>query len=323
MLRFIFNLLFSLFIFCSFSLFAQETDKKLIGVIMPMQHAALDDIAKGFQEELAKVINPQHYDVRIVNAQGDLSLQMALIKSLMNDNCNIYVPIGTSTAQMTLQVVKQGMIVALAAKLPQDVQKQENLVPTTGVLDEVSLNEQLEFLKPLFPELVKFTVIHSGSEKIHEELECIQQYAKQQNLKVQLLMAQTMTELATCASSIDEDSQFIFVLKDHLIVSGINLLIKQATVRKIPLIVSDEGSVKNGAALALGVKESEIGRDGARLVSSIFNGASARNIPIVAVKEVQIFVNRRACDAQGINVEQVKQVAGQFNYSLSMCSEGQ
>lgn len=326
MFYYVYTSLLSLLIFCSFSLSAQEPvqkiDKKLIGIIMPMQHAALDDMVRGFQEELAQVVDRERYNVLVVNAQGDASLQMALIKNLINDHCTVFVPIGTATTQMTLQLVKQGMIVALAAKLAQDVQKLPHVAPVTGVLDEVSLTESLEFLKPLFPGLSKFTVIHSGSEKIHEEIESIQQYAKENHLTVQILMAQTITELATAAQNIDEDSEFIFVLKDHLIVSGINLLIRQATSRKIPLIASDEGSVKNGAAFALGVQESEIGRSGARLVSRVLDGTSPRDIPIRAVKDVQVFVNLASCNAQGISTCQIKQVADQFAYGVSIYSEG-
>jgi putative tryptophan/tyrosine transport system substrate-binding protein len=322
MLNFICNFFLAATFFSSFYLPANEPDKKLIGIIMPMQHQALDDIAKGFQEELATLANTQDYTVKVVNAQGDLSLQMALIKNLKSSHCAIFVPIGTATTQMTLQMVKEGSIVSLAAKLPKGVQQQENVTAITGVLDELSLDDQLGFLTALLPKLKKFAVVHSGSEKIHEELQQLKEYAKQHALTVQILMAQTMTDLATSAQSIDDDAQAIFVLKDHLIVSGITLLIKQAQVRKIPLVASDEGSVKSGAALALGVQESSIGRDGARLVSRIFNGASPKEIPISAVKDVQVFINFKACSEQGINPARVKQAADSLHYGISTCTEG-
>ena len=296
---------------------AKECEKKIIGIILPMPHQALDDIVCGFQEELAQLRSNQDYEIKVVNGQGDITLQMALIKSLIASRCDIFVPVGTQCTQMTLSCIKKGCIVALAANLPKNVQKNTNFPPVTGVLDELSAKDELQFLCALFPKLKKFTIVHSGSEKIYDELKEIEVFTKASGIEVQLLMAQTMTDLATCSQSIAKDSECIFVMKDHLIVSGISLLVKQATLSMIPLITSDEGSVKAGASLALGVTEREIGKDGAKLTSTILNGESARDIPITSVKDVHIFMNLDACSKQGLHRDQVHEVANKLRYVIT------
>ncbi|MBS0655833.1 MAG: hypothetical protein JSR46_08660, partial [Verrucomicrobia bacterium] len=235
--------------------------------------------------------------------------------------CDIFVPIGTAATQMTLQVVKKGCVVALAAKLPDDIQKQSNIVPTTAVLDELSQETQLEFLKGLLPQLKKFTMVYSGSEKVFDEIETIKEGAKKSSIALQPLMAQNMTELAVCASRIDKSSECIFVLKDHLIVSGIHLLIQQAEKLHIPLITSDEGSVREGAAIALGVTEKQIGSQGAKLAYEILKGMNPKEIPIDSVDTVTIFVNEGACAKQHITQAMIDKVSGQFGYTITHCAK--
>jgi putative tryptophan/tyrosine transport system substrate-binding protein len=301
----------------SFTSAVDAADKKLIGLIVPVQHAALQDIEEGFKEELKALPSVAPYEIKVMNAQGDNQLQLALIQDLVKKGCDIFVPIGTAATQMTLQVVKKGCVVALAAKLPDDIQKQNNTVPTTAVLDELSQETQLQFLQGLFPTMKKFTMVYSGSEKVFDEIETIKEGAKKNSILIQPLMAQNMTELAVCASRIDKSSECIFVLKDHLIVSGIHLLIQQAEKLHIPLITSDEGSVREGAAVALGVTEKQIGIQGAKLVYEILKGINPKEIPIASVDTVTIFVNDDACGKQNISQATIDSASKQFGYTIT------
>ena len=324
MLRKIFSFMLSLCLYTVILQSAESEDKKLIGIIMPIQHQALEDIATGFQEELAQFMGDQkNYEVRVMNAQGDLSVQMAIIQNLMRNNCQLFVPIGTATTQMTMQLLRNSerKILALAAHLPHAIQTEEGISPITGILDEVSLEQQLQFLQGLLPSLRKFTVVHSGSEKIHDELAKLRAYGQHHHLDIQFLMAQTMTDLASCTQSINSDTQCLFILKDHLIVSGIHLLIQRAAALQVPLIASDEGSVKAGAVVALGVREDQIGRDGAKLAAAILKGQSPREIPITRVETIQIFMNKKSCTRQMIDEQALHRLGEELHYQVVTCKQ--
>lgn len=306
-------------ILCSFLIIsslahASENKKTTIGIIVPMQHAALTDMVTGFKDELTK-LGKHDCEIKVMNAQGDLSMQMAILQNLIENKCDIFVPIGTQTSQMTLKTVKKGSIVALAAKLDQDVQ-QKDVAATTGVLDELSMDDQMRFLQTLFPQMKKMTVVHSGSEKVHQELQEITQIAKKEHIQIQSLMAQNMIDLATVSKNIDPTSDCIFVLKDHLIVSGIHLLVKQANVLKIPVVTSDEGSVKEGAALALGVREKDIGKVGANIVFRITRGENAKEIPIRCINDISIFVNTPACKQQNVDPLSINAASRKHHYNI-------
>ncbi|MBS0656083.1 MAG: hypothetical protein JSR46_09915, partial [Verrucomicrobia bacterium] len=83
----------SLFIlsFC-FTSAVVAADKKIIGLIVPVQHAALVDIEEGFKEELKALPQVAPYEIKVMNAQGDNQLQLALIQDLVQKGCDIFVP---------------------------------------------------------------------------------------------------------------------------------------------------------------------------------------------------------------------------------------
>ena len=71
-----------------------------IGIIVPMEHKALKEIVDGFTGQL------EGKSYKVLNAQGDPNIQKAIITQLAREGCEILVPIGTSTSQMTLNLAK-------------------------------------------------------------------------------------------------------------------------------------------------------------------------------------------------------------------------
>ncbi|WP_410519464.1 ABC transporter substrate binding protein [Candidatus Aquarickettsia rohweri] len=66
-------------------------------------------------------------------------------------------------------------------------------------------------------------------------------------------------------------------------------IIKEAKKIGIPVIASDEGSVKNGADVAIGLKEEELGVAAAKILIS-FNNATENNDNIML--DFMIFKNK-------------------------------
>ena len=63
-----------------------------------------------------------------------------------------------------------------------------------------------------------------------------------------------------------------------------------AESRKIPLVSSDEGSVKGGAAFALGVSERKIGEAGGKLVAEILSGTPVADLPYAILTSTYHFL---------------------------------
>jgi putative ABC transport system substrate-binding protein len=276
-----------------------------------MEHEALSQIVEGFKTQM----NGQSVTIKVLNAQGDPNIQRALIEQSVRDHYDLIVPIGTAASQMTLNLAKNQKIVCLAAdsKLITSDTKEE----ATAIDDELSVDNALSFLRAAFPQMRKISLIYSSSEKVAKEVPLVLHAAQAEGISVQKLMVQNHSDLYTLSQAIASDSEAIFLLKDHLVVSGIQIVVQQAEKRGIPVMASDEGSVIHGAAFAIGVKEEEIGKQGAVLAKNILAGTSPKNIPPQTIEgPFPIFINKSAFEKQGIDSASFIQCAEELGMTL-------
>ena len=102
------NLINKLFLICLcfvMSCYASESQQntKKVGIIIPIEHQALNEIAQGFQDTLRELIK-QPIKFKIGNAQGDANLQHAIITQMRDANYDLIVPISTTVTQMTASI---------------------------------------------------------------------------------------------------------------------------------------------------------------------------------------------------------------------------
>lgn len=261
-----------------------------VAVIVPMEHRAMDAIVQGLKEELG-----DHVNVRLYNAGGDSSLQLALIQQIALDKPDVVLPIGTSTTQMALQHLPATNIVHLAAKFTESDRKNGQMI--CGVLDEIPPENALDAALLLMPHIKKITLVHSASEKIYPEAKSFEEKSRQLGIALQKLVVQAQSDLYTAAHQIDPNSDLIVVLKDHMVVSGIATLVQFGKEHNIPVMASDEGSIGNGAMFAVGIREASTGLSGAGLVKAILQGRKACELGIESVDTVHLFYQKQSAQA--------------------------
>lgn len=275
---------------------------KTVGIVLPMDHVALRAIVQGFETSLNKSYAGHiHYEVD--NAQNDINLQHAIIQKFINEKVDMIVPVATGTTEMTLGMVKQIPVISLAADFSEQQRLARQPRNTTGVHDELNDATEMNFLSAAIPNLKKFTLIYSDSDKVIPEVNEIIKINQAKGITVQKLMIQNLSDLYTLSQYIDGDSQAIYILKDNLVASGISTLIQVAEKKHLPLITSDQGTVSQGACAALGVYESQIGEMGGKIAAEVFQGKSIATIPMQDLTNYAVFINRDACQKLGVNLD--------------------
>lgn len=269
-----------------------STHEKKIGIIVPIEHKALNEIISGFTETLQQLY-PDPIKFKIANAQGDMNLQRAIIQQMKDEQYDLIVPIGTVTTQMSLAAIRQQPILSLAAVYSQQDRNQRKNCNIAVVRDEISTEQLLQFIHRVYPQLSHLVLVHSTSDKIYPELAAAKVIGKKLGIEIKTMLAPSLNELYSLANAIPDDAQAILVLKDNLIVSGISTLEMAAEKHHIPLITSDQGSVESGAAFALGVRERDIGMEGAKIARAILFGKSACELPIVDMTHLSVFINKK------------------------------
>ncbi len=303
-----------------FSMFSHQKNSSTkhaptIGIIIPLTHPSLEKIVHGFQAELSKRLGGK-CTFLVRDAHGDQHIQQpAIIDEMKYKNVDLIVPIGTLCTQMTLQKAPETAIVALAAA-PNTIAKGSL---ATGIHDEIDEKTTCSFIQKVIPNISKYSIIATQSEKTLPEIEAIRHHSLNAGIAVQTIFVQTPSDIYLATHSVEADSQAIFVLKDHMVVSSIATIAQLGKERKIPVIASDEGSVANGASCALGVEEESIGKAGAEPAAQILSGTSPQDIPVRALSELVVFVNKRACKEQHMPTPTLESYAKDNKFKLISC----
>lgn len=274
--------------------------KPVIGIIVPMEHAALTEMIQGFSQKL------EGATIKVFNAQADQTLQKSIIQQLIQENCDVLVPIGTQTSQMTIHLAKKQNVLCLAANT--DILPSEPLPNITVLDDECLISKSFHLVHELLPKIKKIALIHSLTDKIHQDLASLDAIVSDFGIQIQKLPILTQSDLYSIGQAIESDCQAIFILKDHLVVSGIAALVKQAKEKNIPIISFDNGSVACGANLAVGIKEFDIGQEGAKIAMQILKGIP-QNSSATLTSPLHLFLNENACLSNGMDIDFIYQKA--------------
>ncbi len=284
---------------------------KTIGILVPIALPAMDQIVNGFETEVrATYHGPVTFIVK--NAEGNTSIQQSILQEFQQNKVDIIAPIGTDATQMAAHMIKDQPIIAIAAEMP----KGPNIHNVTNVLDEISVPKQIDFIHEALPNLKNMVLIYSDDSRIFADAAKAVTAAQKNNIKMQKLMIEQLPDLYTVQQHIAPNTQAIFVLKDEMVVSGISALVQQAERNHMAVIASDDGSVGNGAAFALGVGESDIGKYSAKAAVKMLNGTPANKIPSYTMTQYSVFINPAAAQKQGIDINALKATAKKYDYSV-------
>lgn len=288
-----------------------------VGILVPVALPAMTQIVNGFENTLNKESKvPVTYLVK--NAQGNVNIQRSILQEFNSSSVSLVAPIGTDAAQMSIAMIRNKPILGIAADHLKEQAKKANNPNVTGVLSKVAPEDRMHFLHQAMPNLKKLTIVYSTDDRIFSQVKQFEAAAKQNGITVQKLMVSQLSDLYTLSKNIAPDSQAIFILKDELVVSGLNTLLQQAKLKHIPVIASDDGSVQKGAAFALGVSEYQTGVDAAKVAATILNGKSASDIPVHIMKHYFVFLNKTAAKTQNVNPSIVKKAAKNLGYTVNL-----
>lgn len=303
---------FTVFLLCILNTALAE-DKAKIAVIVPTEHQAMDDIVRGLQVGLSDMM--QSEQIVILNAMGDLNNLNSIINQVVNQDFKVILPIGTLSTYLTIAATEDKPIIGLASTINEKTRQnliRDNHLNVTNVTDEISSHTLLKFISNLKRNRV-LLVYSSSDERISKTVKEIEDIKSYYNINLRKFPIVSTIDMYSIKSAI-QDVDCILILKDHLIVSMISVLIEVAHEKLVPVIASDEGSVKSGADVGIGISEYDIGFEGAKLVKEILHGKKISDIKVKEIKNVQVFYNQQNINNK-IDISEIQSAAEEFKYN--------
>lgn len=286
---------------------------KLITILQSVEHPALTQTRKGIIDELMESSLGKNNQIGIIfeSAQGNMSLAQQISKKFISKKPDAIVSISTSVSQILVKLTKNNKIPVAFSSVTDPISS--NLVKSlerpgsniTGVSNFVKVKPQLEMFKEVMPNLRKLGFIYNAGEiNSIKLLEATKIASKQLNIELITASANKTSEVSAAASSIIDKVDAIFITNDNTALAAFKTIVKTATCANKPVFVSDVDIVEQGALLALGPNQYQVGRLTGKILLKILNGEAPAIIPVGFPKDVELFINKSMAKKLNIKISE-------------------
>jgi putative ABC transport system substrate-binding protein len=205
-------------------------------------------------------------------------------------------------ASTTIPIIYTAVSDPLGAKLITADGKpfQSNL---TGLSSQLPLEPQLDLLQQIKPDLKTIGYVYSPGEANSVSLrENLKQALPARGLSLLDIPANRPTDIGMATRSLQGRADIIYTSFDNNVASAFEAMTQAANELKLPIIASDEFSVKRGATAALGVNDYDFGRTTGKMVYRVLNGEAVDTIKPEVMNDLTLYVSPKHAKTQGVSL---------------------
>jgi putative ABC transport system substrate-binding protein len=286
----------------------QQEGGKKIAIMLQLSHPALEEIVQGFLETLQGKISFQ-YD--LYNGNGDRVLMRQQAEEVVMKNYDLIFTVPTTPSLIMKEVCQQRgkniPVVAGAVDDPVGIKLVETMKSSgnniTAVTSIDTFEQQIETLQFLKPTTNSILLVYNPTPGLDQRKKEIERICKARNIMFTAIEIFNIADLMQKVSNFVDSCDTVLVLKDNLVVSGIESLVNLCSKHKKTLYASDLNSGDKGAALSYGVYEYQDGVESAlKAIEILKEGKQPTDIPSTATMGFKIKVNTKTMHTQGLDL---------------------
>ena len=176
-----------------------------------------------------------------------------------------------------------------------------NITAVTGC---DAFEQQISLLQLLKPDLKNILLIYNPTKGLDRKKEEIVRLCADRKIPLDLLEIFNVNDLMQKAPAFVSDHDTVLVLKDNMVVSGIESLVTICNRSGTTLYASDLNSGDKGAALSYGVYEYQDGVESAARAQEILkDGKKPSDIPSTATTEFKLKLNTKTMKEQKLVID--------------------
>lgn len=290
---------------------SSEKAAKTVAISAIVEHPSLDDIRRGVIAGLGEhgYKEGQNLTINFQSAQGNIATAGQIAKQFAADKPDAIVAISTPTAQAIAAVTQDIPLVytavsdPVAAKLIDDkgVATQANI---TGLSSELPLEPQIELLKKIKPDAKRVGFVYSAGEMNSVSLkDRLAVELPKHGMTLVDIPANRSSDVASATRALAGRADLIYTSLDNNVASAMEAMVSVANELKLPIIASDEFSVRRGATAALGVNDFDFGLTTAKLVVQTLDGTPPSQIKPTVMNTLTLYVSPKHAQDQGVTLD--------------------
>lgn len=283
---------------------------KSIAITAIVEHPSLDAIRQGVIDELAAegYKDGQNLKINFQSAQGNTATVAQISKQFVADKPDAIVAISTPSAQSMAAATKDIPIIytavsnPIAAKLI-DSNNKPTQANITGLSSQLPLAPQLDFMQKILPNAKTIGYVYSPGEMNSVSLrDNLKKDLPARGLSLMDIPANRPTDIGMATNSLNGKAQLIYTSMDNNVASAFESMVQSANAAKLPIIASDEFSVRRGAAAALGVNDYDFGRTTGKMVAKVLDSTPVNQVTPQVMNDLTLFVSPKHAALQGVTL---------------------
>ena len=240
-----------------------------IGILQTASHPALDQVKKGFIDELTSLTDGK-IDFIIQNGEGSLpQIQSIAANYHAHKKVQAVFAIATPAVQAITKYEKEKPIFIAAVSEPESLGLNQN-TNVCGTTDRVDTDKQSKLIKELLPLTQRVAILYNpGESNSVATVKKMESSLKKHSMSSFLVGINLESEISMAVISASRKSDLLLIPADNLLVGAMPLVAYEALKNKTPLIVSDIPSVSKGALAATGADYRDLGKQTAQLAYQV------------------------------------------------------
>lgn len=248
------------------------------------------------------------YEVKILNAQGDMATVSALIDAAVTGGADMLVTFSTPTLQAALRRAQNVPVVynyvSSGLKAGAGKSNTDHAPNVTGVSLLPANDEALSLLKAHFPSIHKLGTLYCPAETnmVNAKI-ALDESAKRAGFEVVYVPAETATDVPDASAAlVSRDIDAILQIPGNLTASAFGSIGEAARRAHLPVFAFQKSQAIGGAMVVIARDYKDSGRHAAHLAARIIRGESPKKIPLEDFAKTSLIVNLDAARALDIVV---------------------
>ncbi len=286
-----------------------DTEKTYrIGICQLVQHVALDEATKGFQDALTEKLGDKvSFDMQ--NAQGESTNCSTIINQFVSAKVDLILANATaplqSAAAATAEIPILGTsITDYATALDIDNWNGQTGRNISGTADLAPLDEQAAVIQELFPDKKKVGLLYcSGEPNSQYQVDIMKEHLEGMGYTCTYYSFVDSNDIASVVTNAASNSDLIYVPTDNTAASNTEVIQNVCLPAKVPVFAGEEGICKGCGVATLSISYYDIGYISGEMAYEILvNDADITTMDIRYAPNVVKKYNAANCEALGISV---------------------
>lgn len=280
-----------------------------IGICQQLEHVALDEATRGFQEACKDKFGEANVEFDLQNAQGEQAMCSTIVNNFVSGNvdlilANATLPLQTS-AQATADIPILGTSVTdYATALGISDWTGATGINVSGTSDLAPLDEQEDMLLELVPDVKMVGILYCSAEPNSKyQAEVFAAELEADGISYKEYTAADSNEIQSVVTNAVSECDAIYVPTDNTMASNTEIINNVCLPAKVPVIAGEQGICEGCGAATLSISYYDIGYKAGEMAYDILaDGADVSTMKIESAPQVTKMYNAAVCEELGIEI---------------------